>query len=420
MAHTPFRAGKMLGVIAIFLAIVFAWFWQSVWLDALLASPGKAQLEKDALGFYQLAKDARPFYAASLREPLYPALLRVGLTLGRPTDEHLYVRQLTGATGLVLIAAIGALGWRLAGPVGGALAAWMFSFSSSTVHYAISGLREPLVLLLTVLLTLLLLAERRSWWWTVGLALISMALPLIRLEYLAVLPLILVGWVALAGRDGKQRVMPAALAIVLAWTLTLPFLVACQKEFGSSFALAANHATYWRNHEFAGQPGHLTREEVIANAYGGPRVTTAAYIFGDHTLPVVIGRYLNGYWISLTRHLPMIFSWGRMDNPLIWFWLAGLGWIVRHWRARGIVLWAMCLVQFPFAFIVPLDTVMPGRAHPGVEFRFSLPLTPFIAVLAAVGIVETTKWTVRAVSLRKRAPIPSSGTSQTATHVAGQ
>ncbi len=384
------RLRNILGLVAIFLAVVFAWFWQGVWLGAMTESDGHARLEKDALGFSQLAKESRPFYAASLREPLFPALLRVSLKSFHPADEHLFIRQLTGGFGLAVIAAIGALGWRLAGPAAGALAAWLFAVSTTTVYYSISGLREPLVLLLVVLFALCLLTGgRRS---VVGLALFSVALPLLRLESLIVIPLILAGWLALAGRDWKRRLLPAGLAVGLAWLFALPFLIACRKEFGSCFALTANHATYWRNHEFAGQPGHLTRDEVVANPYGGTRVSTAAYIFRDHSLPVVIGRYVRGYWISLTRHIPAIFAWNQVRNPLVWFWLAGVGWAVRSWRTQGIVPLIAVVAQFPFAFIVPLDTVMPGREHAGVEIRFSLPLAPFVAVLAASGIVETGRW----------------------------
>ncbi len=386
------RIRNILGAVAIFLAVVFAWFWQGVWLSAMLESPGKGRLEKDALGFYELATHPSPFYAASLREPLFPVLLRAGLKLFHPADEHLFVRQFTGSIGLALIIAIGALGWRLSGPISGALAAWLFTVSTYTVYYAISGLRETTVLFLGVALTLLLLVKKQTWWQLAGLGLISIALPLIRFEYLGVIPLIMTGWVALADRDWKPRLIPAALAVVMAWTFALPFLIACKKEMGGYFALTANHATYWRNHEFAGQPGYLTREEVMANPYGGKRVSTGDYMFHDHSVPQVIVRYMEGYWISFTKHIPTIFSWADVRDPLIWFWLVGLAWSVRNWRTAGIVPWVMLAVQFPFAFIVPLNTVLPGRLHAGVEFRFSLPLAPFAAVLAAVGIVEIGKW----------------------------
>jgi hypothetical protein len=82
----------------------------------------------------------------------------------------------------------------------------------------------------------------------------------------------------------------------------------------------------------------------------------------------------------------------------MWLWPLGVMWDVTRWR--GLVTLAGLIAQLPFAFILPLNMVMADRPNPGVEFRFSLPLTPFVALWAATGVVETTKWALE--SYRRR------------------
>ncbi len=345
------------------------WAEQRAWLGELPALTG------DAAGFYNRSREPHAFYAAHVREPLFPFLLQF-------TANHRQARELTGWCSIGLVVILGVLAWRLAGPAAGALAPWLYAGTAFTSYYGVSGLREGLMSFLLLLLVLLLLLDR-TWWSRLGCALCAAAIPLLRLEGLLIAPLIVSVWAALKWR--RALVLEAVGYTAVAWLAVSPFLLNCRREFGSAFHPMNVHARYWRNHEFAGQPEHLTREEVLADAYGGPPTTSFHYVFGMHTLPEVVGRYARGYWVSLASHIPRILD-GRW---LFWLWPVGVFW---DWKRRWFITLAGIVAQLPFAFILPLNMVMAGRTHPGVEFRFSLPLTPFVVILAAVGIVETIRW----------------------------
>ncbi|NQU11826.1 hypothetical protein HQ590_13610, partial [bacterium] len=388
--HGCFRRLRLvspaLAGLAIVLALYHTWGTQQILVGAMENSAGGGRLVKDALGYYEIATTPDPFYRASVREPLFPALLRFGLqTSGhlQPADDsavgrsHVFVRRFTGWFGLATLLGVSLLAWRLAGPWAGAGAAWMYGLGALIAQYAVSGLRESTTGLFHVCLIGALVTEPRSRLGaairTVVVVLLSAALPLLRLESLAVVPLLLLGtviwrWLRAAGphRAWRRPAFEAVAGIVAGWIAVAPFLLACRQQFGEAFYVTSVHATYWRNQEFAGQPGHLSRDEVMADPYAGPRVTPRVYIFGMHSLPAVVTRYARGYWITLTRDVPILFRrlapganpTDTAANPLVWLWVLGLVWSVVRWRTQAFVPWAALAAQLPYAFIVPLDTVL--------------------------------------------------------------
>lgn len=386
LAHLTLTPADLLAAIAILLAAFFVWFEQRHLL------PAAPPLNGDARGFYERARKPHSFYAAHIREPLFPALLRTAFAVTGSTDE-VVARQFSGWANIALTILIGLLATRLVGLPGGALATWLYAGTPVTTYYGVSGLRESSMGFLILLLVLLLLLDR-TWLTRLGCALCAAAIPLLRLEGLLVVPLLVGAWALLQWR--KSITFEAAALTLIAWLATAPFLFHCQREFGSAFHSLNTHATYWRNHEFAGQPGYLTRDEVLADAYAGPPTTSAQYVFGLHSLPQVLGRYATGYWLAFTKYIPLILS-GRW---LIWLWPVGVGWAIYQWREKGLIVAAGLIAQLPFAFIVPLHMVIADRLNPGVEFRFSFPLAPFVAILAAVGLVESVRWVL--ASSRRR------------------
>lgn len=405
LAHVKVSATDALAILAILLAMGFTSWKQDAWLFMLQSQSDGGALSGDARGFYDRAISVHSFYSASGREPFFPYLIKTVLAFhesGHTLSDQLLVRHLSGWVNLALTAAIALLAARLAGFTCGAVAAWLYAGTPVTAYYGVSGLRESTMGFLVISFVLLLLLPRR-WPVRVGCLMIAAFMPLLRLEGLFIVPLLTGSWACLAlvgGRAARRsvaatsRLCEAAVYAAVAWLAAAPFLIACKHEYGSYFYVTSIHATYWSNHEFAGQPGHLTREEVLANAYGGERTTAARYIFGEHSLSRVAARCGQGYWAALTKYVPLILA-GPVRSWLIWFWIVGLIWSCVDWREKLFVPIAGVIAQLPFAFILPLNMVMRDRLHPGVEFRFSLPITPFVAVLAALGIVETVRWARR-------------------------
>ena len=112
------------GAILICLAISAAWLYQDVVLYATLKYGTDIELQGDALGYYELAMTKRAFYSASLREPLFPYILRqsifaFGVREPKSREQvlwnHFVVRWTTSWIGIALIALIGILGWKAGG-----------------------------------------------------------------------------------------------------------------------------------------------------------------------------------------------------------------------------------------------------------------------------------------------------------------
>ncbi len=423
----------VLAVVGVYAAISFAWSLQSIWLDRMAKDPSLLVLKADALGYYRLAIEGRPFFAASTREPLFPRMMRwTVLAFGDPAPadaaadlrNQLLVRRMTSWVGLGLIALIGVLGWRLAGPWGGVIGSWMYAASSQANYLAVAALRHTTMGVLLVSLVLLLLSRPRRralrWARAAAVCLLCAALPLVRISSLAVVPLIVVGWAALRvlgnrrERPARVTILEAAAYLAVAVLAVSPYLLACRREHGHPFSAMNKHATFWRNHEFAGRPGFPTKEEVIRDSYTGEPITSGQYVFGLHTLPQVAARYADGYWLSVTRYVPRIFAWtGREEGRVrvvryhvVWLWLVGLAWACWKRRTHGLLVVATFAAQFPFAFIVPLNTVLPQEMLGGVEPRFTMPMAPFVAVLVGVGVVGLARfaWRVIVTKRERRSP----------------
>lgn len=183
----------------------------------------------------------------------------------------------------------------------------------------------------------------------------------------------------------------ASLSVAL--LLISPFLIHNRNETGYCFSSSNGHARFWRNEEFAGKDGYPTRAEVAENPYRGAKTTPFEYIWGDHSILEIIGRYIHGYYKASTHYLyrlyKFIFPFEIFSNFLnIAILLCALPGAVlcALKREKGILILAGAVIFiFPFIFIIPLDTVLgPLPMKTGVEPRFTMPLLPFAFIFSAI------------------------------------
>src|SRR5687768_2180768 len=96
----------------------------------------------DPINYLKFAREMRNFYAAHVREPMFPAVTRLGLMLSGDADVGVSVASIT--FGLLALVATYALGASMASPMVGLGAAAMLAIDHSAVYWAIGGWRDEL------------------------------------------------------------------------------------------------------------------------------------------------------------------------------------------------------------------------------------------------------------------------------------
>lgn len=398
---------------------------EAVEAGELESSP--AQLTGDAAAYYRLAlRTPFPCFTPE-REPGFVLAGRTALacfgSLSAGTFEeaadarartrvlanHRVLRRTGIALSLLAMVALFGTALLVAGRAGALLAATLWADSTWLSFYGSGFLREDLVAALTMALVAALIGlhrvedRRRRIALAAAAAAASTALALTRLETLAVITLLFASWAGLRWLSKKWTRLDAALlvgAYLAVWLLVAPYLVYNRSKAGAALAPHQAHARFWRNHEFAGRPGFPTRAEVVADSYCGPPITPAGYVFGLHSFPEVVWRYVKGTFAAYTR-----FLW-RLCNDWPWVTLlfpAGLLALLwkRRWEGAWLAFAAVAAVM-PFAFVLTLNTVLTvevPQVPPGVEPRFALPALPFAFLFVAALLGEVPELLAR---LRKR------------------
>ncbi len=96
----------------------------------------------DPINYLKFARQMRNFYAAHVREPMFPAVTKIGLRLAGDADVGISVTSIT--FGLLTLVATYALGTAVASPMVGLAAAAMLGIDHSAVYWAIGGWRDEL------------------------------------------------------------------------------------------------------------------------------------------------------------------------------------------------------------------------------------------------------------------------------------
>lgn len=332
----------------------------------------------DARGYMQIAREGS-FYSTAqdhgpwVREPLFPALLRLWLTLA--PDTVLSARFGGALFGLVPVFLIWLAGRRLFSPWVGLGAALFAATNSYMAGISVAVLRDDLLLALFLgLLAMPPLAGERRWWRAILFGLLGAGLGLTRLNAL----FLMVPFVATEVIRRRWNPAEVALVFLVAVPPVLPHLAFNHHLSGGDWMYSSNvHTRYYLNRDMIGHPGFpATLAEWDANPYAGPVAKTSELI-RQHGPLEWLRRVVRGYVLVFLWEFPhekLFLGKEWLMLPL----LAGAVAALRRWRE----LW--WVAAWFVVFLLPLALV--ATIH--LDRRLALPAVPIILWLWAMGVEE--------------------------------
>lgn len=328
-------------------------------------SPTRHPYEGDPFSYLTIARSMGSFYEPSAREPLFPALTRVAVSLAGGHDIGInFLSALASALGC---AAIFALGSRILSPWSGLLAAGLWAFEWQVTSFSVEGWRDDLFSLQVALCAALLVGlYQKAGRLGAGLLGVIGGLTLLtRLSAFTFLAPGLFAAILLPGaRSRAERLRAGGIALAGMLLLAGPFMASCALGYGDPFYSVNVHAAFYQRR--AGLPG-------------GSGSSALAFLARSHSP----WEFLETGFVGLTSY-PFLNKWSgfgawlpRLDDGLRFLSLAGLPVIL--FRSGGLI--ALLVL---FSSIAPYAWTwgIPG----GGEWRFTLPAYAFYLVSAAAAI----------------------------------
>jgi 4-amino-4-deoxy-L-arabinose transferase-like glycosyltransferase len=341
--------------------------------------PGNAGLLPDAQGYLQLAANFDfSIWLGNFREPVWPTLnaIPVAILGPRPTllrlDSLLVFAALVLATQSMARDLVGRW-WAIGAGVVLAASDWMIVTS-------LQGLREQLAALLVVLVVVATMRLRVDARRPVVLAVLVAIAAMTRWDTL-ILTLPVVAVALFRDRTSVKRLLPAVVAFAV---IVGPFLVGNAVRFGDPLYHSNEAAVFFRNLEFQGKPGYITKAEFARNSVAGPHETWAHYLLArhstswlvDHTYQGTVNTGLFNWTFTvfgpLTQppklQLPTLSIFGAIPAFVPWLLLlATVAGAVLLLRTPG---WPVGLVALvSLVWHAPIQHLMDARiAQPGVPF----------------------------------------------------
>lgn len=342
----------------------------------------------DPINYLKFAREMQHFYAAHVREPMYPASVKLSLALTGDADVGVSIASIM--FGLLALVAIYALGAQLASPAVGLAAAAALGIDRSAVGWSIGGWRDDLFACLAISCAWawLRFAQRPSRGHAVVAGLLSAAACLTRITSLSFLVPAVVWVLATHPRSVRRHV---ALAAGICVALVSPFLISCAISTGDPLYAINHHVDFY-----------LSREAAAAN----PPITDAPESGQVTAIDYSVDKFASRPWAATDNALLGVFvypfanKWVGLDA-----WIPELGTLLACLAAIGLLSWLwhpdgrMLLTLF-FAALVPFSMTWTVRG--GAEWRLTLFAYGFY-LIAAFGVVD---------ALIRKARAPFMGTSQ--------
>lgn len=328
----------------------------------------------DPINYLKFARGMRNFYAAHVREPMFPAVTKVGLMLTGDADVGISVTSI--AFGLLTLVATYLLGALVASPAVGVAAAAMLAIDRTAVYWAIGGWRDELFAFFAVMC---------AWAWlrfsrqpTYANAVIAGALSggacLTRITTIALIAPAVIWILATsnaplrtdreysARRRGADIRSKLALAVGVMAVLVAPFLINCAIATGDPFYAINNHTDFYLKRE-----GVADVRPMSAVSYSVDKFESRPIAATDNAVRGVFVYPFANKWVGLNEWLP------GLGTALACLAIGGL--IAWLWSADGRLL----LVMF-FGSLVPFS--MTWTVLGGAEWRLTLFAYSFYLVAA--------------------------------------
>jgi len=369
-------------------------------------------LDPDAQGYRLFAErmtlvGENGFYSAnfSMREPFFLLVAKAVFHMLGPSDTHL--RLLSLFLSLLVIHLVYKLARALFGYELGLLAGLGMSLNVPLVVESGRGLRLELEMVLLLLFCYVGFVKREiaPLHRFLLLGLLGGATVLTRSSYLLGLFLLAVIAAVVHERSLRRIALMGALAVLLMISLLALHQVMIYKRHGDPFWDTNMHVRFYANQEFGGTPGFPSREVLERDAYAGPKLTYAEYLFRLHTPAEAISGTLRGA-LKIAAGMDLVGSW-RPIPAILGF---NPGWVDHVFTAVGgsgllLALGAPGLRWLPLAFLVLTGPVAflydRGLTEP---YRLTMQGFPFFLLSALLPVQRVWAWTKAGASKARSAP----------------
>jgi hypothetical protein len=320
----------------------------------------------DPINYLKFAREMRHFYAAHVREPMFPAIARAGLALSGGADVGISLTSI--ACGLLTLVAAYALGALVASQAAGLAAAAMMGIDQSAVYWSIGGWRDELFAFFAV---------SCAWAWVrfsrdpgrtnaVLAGVLSGGACLTRITTFALIaPAIL--WLATNGTNVRANL---AIAVGIMTVIVAPFLINCALATGDPLYAINNHTEFYLDREAASDSGTAARPDVAP-------VSAVKYTLDKfESRPIAAtDNAVRGIFVY-----PFSNKWTGLDE-----WYPGLGRALACLAIAGMVAWlwsadGRLLLYMLFGALVPFS--MTWTVLGGAEWRLTLFAYAFYLIAA--------------------------------------
>ena len=371
-------------------AVTPDWRWRRV------ASPYAGG---DPINYLKYAREMQSFYAAHVREPMFPAATRIGLALTGDADVGISVTSITFA--LLTLVATYALGARVASPAVGLAAAAALGIDQSAVEWSIGGWRDELFAFFAISCTWawLRLAQRPSYANAAIAGVLSGGACLTRITSISLIAPAVVWLLVTRGRAVRSQV---ALAVGLMAALAAPFLINCALATGDPLYAINNHTDFYLKRE-----GAPDVTPISALGYSADKFETRPIAAADNAMLGIFVYPFANKWVGLNEWLPglgttvaclavgglVAWLWQPDGRLLLFMFLGSLIPFSMTWTVRGGAEWRLTLFAYAFYLIAAfclVDRVFRAATwRDGAANRTSL--KPLVILLALLTIAAA--WT---------------------------